>query len=128
MVDRETALRRLTVGDIFHGQGPNGGNLICVVTHLTERRIGARRITTQEDLEFDRQTGVDLADRASRIDCVAPLPGDINDVFLDLDGKYQRFREMRRIGIEPGTGAYKLTSAERRALLFIDEHVSSNPI
>jgi hypothetical protein len=128
MADRETALRSLAVGDIFHGRSPNGASLVCLVTSVTESTIRARRVTTQDDIEFDRQNGIELGDVRSRIDCVEPFPADIHDVFLELDRKYQAFREMDRNGVEPDAEQYKLTAPEKRALLFIDEHVSSNPI
>jgi hypothetical protein len=128
MVNRQTALRSLAVGDIFHGRSPSGASLVCLVTSVTESTIRARRITTQDDLEFDRQTGIELGEVTGRIDCVARFPRDIHDVFLELDRKYQGFREMDRNGIEPDPEQLKLTAPEKRALLFIDEHVSSNPI
>lgn len=128
MADRETALRRLAAGDIFHGRSPNGASLVCLVTSVTESTIGARRITTQDELAFDRQTGVEIGDVRSRIDCVAPFPPDIRDIFLALDRKYRALREMDRSGIEPDADQIRLTVEEKRALFFIDEHVASNPI
>lgn len=128
MADREMALRSLAVGDIFHGRSPNGASLVCLVTAVTKSTIRARRITTQDDMEFDRQTGFELGEVRSRIDCVVPFPPDIHDVFLELDRKYQAFQEMDRNGIEPDADQIRLTAAEKRALLFIDEHVASNPI
>lgn len=128
MADREMALRSLAAGDIFHGRSPNGASLVCLVTSVTESTIRARRITTQDDMAFDRRTGFEIGDVRSRIDCVAPFPPDIRDIFLELDRKYQAFREMDRNGIEPDADQIRLTGAEKRALLFIDEHVASNPI
>lgn len=128
MTDRRTALRNLSVGDIFHGRSPNGASLVCLVTALTDSTIYARRIPTQDDLEFDRNTGIDREDMQSRIDCVAPFPPDIHDTFMELDRKYQKFGKMRRRGVEPDLEQYKLTPEEHRALLFIDEHLSANPI
>ena len=74
------------------------------------------------------QTGIELGDLQSRIDCIAPLPPDIHDVFLELDRKYRSFREMDRNVVEPDAAQYKLTAGEKRALLFIDKHISSNPM
>ncbi len=128
MTDRRTALRSLSVGDIFHGRSPNGASLVCLLTAVTDSTIYARRITTQDDLEFDRNTGIKMGQSQTKIDCIAPLPPDIHDVFLELDRKYQAFGEMRRRGVEPDLEQYKLTPEEHRALLSIDEHVSSNPI
>jgi hypothetical protein len=99
-----------------------------LVTSVSDSTIYARRIATQDDLKFDRQTGIELGEVKSRIDCMVPLPPDIHNLFLELDQKYQAFREMERNGVEPDTEHYRLSAAEKRALLFIDEHISSNPI
>ena len=125
---RETALRSLSVGDMFHGRSPNGASLICLVTSITGDAIRARRITTQDDLQFDRRTGIELGDVPSRIDCVAPFPPDLYDVFLELDRKGQVHADMWRTGIEPGLDRYRLTPEEKRALLVIEEHISANRI
>jgi len=57
-VDRETALMKLAVGNIFHGEAQNGASLICLVTAVSETAIYARTVTTQLCLEFDRQSGL----------------------------------------------------------------------
>lgn len=131
MLDRKTFLNKLAVGDIFHAEAPNGASLICLVLFVNETAIRARRINTQETLEFDRRTGVKAGDtRASpcAIDSVAPLPAEIHDVFLQLDEKYQtlmamdeesRFKDLERL---------KLTDAEKKALIFIHSHYASNPL
>ena len=62
MTDRETALRSLAMGDIFHGRSPNGASLVCLITSVNDSTIYARRITTQDDLKFDRRTGIELGD------------------------------------------------------------------
>jgi hypothetical protein len=122
------ALRSLGVGDMFHGRSPNRASLICLVTSVSDDTICARRITTQDDLQFDRQTGIELGDAHSRIDCVAPFPPDLYEVFLQLDRKGQALADMWRNGIDPGLDQYKLTPDEKRALLVIEEHISANPI
>ena len=128
MNEREKALQRLAVGDMFHGRSPNGASLICLVTSVTENTIYARRITTQDDRRFDRQTGMSLDDVHSRIDCAAPFPPDLYDVFLELDRKGQVHAAMLRNGIRPGLDQYRLTPEEKRALLVIDDHIAANPI
>ena len=78
---REIALRNIAVGDIFHGTCPNGASLICLVTSVTEATIHARRVTTQEDIEFDRELGMNRSSDGrvlATIDSVAPLPADIH--------------------------------------------------
>jgi hypothetical protein len=128
MKNRETALRSLAVGDMFHGRSPNGASLICLVTSVSDNIIYARRITTQDDLQFDRRSGIELSEVRSRIDCVAPFPADLYGVFLELDRKGQVNANMLRNGIKPSLDQYRLTPEERRALLVIDEHISANPI
>jgi hypothetical protein len=121
MADRKTLLGRLVAGDVFHATGSTGASLICLVVSITETTIGARRVTTQEHLEFDRQTGVEKCnDRPSRIDSVAPLPLDVLNVILGLDRKYRLLQD-------PEQG--KLTDAEVRALaLYVGPHYASNPL
>jgi hypothetical protein len=128
MGDREAAIRKLGVGDIFHGRSQHGTSLTCLVTALDGDTIHARRITTQDALQFDRKTGGHLGRDGGAIDCVTPFPADIQHAFAGLDRKYQSFREMRSNGVEPDPEQYKLSPAELRALLSIDDHVSSNLI
>ena len=128
MTDRERALRGLGAGDIFHGRSPNGASLICLVTAVTEGTIFARRITTQDDHEFDRQSGTELGERRGRIDCIAPLPPNVHEILLALDRRGRSVAEMYRNGIEPDPDQYKLTSAEREAFRALDEHIAANRI
>ena len=57
MPDRKPLLAKLDVGDIFHAEYPNGAKCICLVLSVNDATIDARRVTSQENLEFDRQTG-----------------------------------------------------------------------
>jgi len=57
MLDRKTLIGKLDVGDIFHAEYPNGASCVCRVLSVNEAAIHARRMTTQENLEFERQTG-----------------------------------------------------------------------
>jgi hypothetical protein len=125
MFDRKTLLAKLDIGDIFHAESPGGASLICLVLSVDQTTIKARRVTTQENLEFDRRTGVTVADNEGVpcvIDSVAPLPAKIHDVFLELDRKYQKYRPDR----DPER--FKLTDAEKKALLFVGPHYASNPL
>lgn len=131
MLERKILLKKLAVGDIFHAEAPNGASLICLVLSVNETTIRARRINTQEKLEFDRKTGVKAGDTRAKpcvIDSVARLPAEIHDVFLQLDEKYktlmamdeeERFKDLDRL---------KLTDAEKKALSFVHSHYSSNPL
>jgi hypothetical protein len=123
MFDRETQLAKLDIGDIFHAESPSGASLICLVLSVGQTTIQARRVTTQESLKFDRRTGVTVADDEGVpcvIDSVTPLPAEIHDIFLELDRKYQKYRPDR----DPER--FKLTDAEKKALLFVGQHYASN--
>src|SRR5579862_7131153 len=129
MVDRRTDLLNLSAGDIFHAVGTNGASLICLVLSVDQNKIVARRVTTQESFVFDRATGMEtVAPELSPavIDSVAPLPHEIHNTFLDLD---------RRYGVESAKGtheqneqAFKLTTAEKKALLFVYDHYPAHPL
>lgn len=129
MFERQSLLAELEVGDIFHATAPNGASLICLVTSVTQTAIFARRVTSQENLEFDRQTGVekDTDEQALAVmDSVSPLPPEIHNVFLALDGKYGRMEP--KDWDEPGLERFKLTAADKKALLFVGPHYAANPL
>jgi len=128
MADRESALRGLGVGDIFHGRSPNGASLVCLVTAVSDTTIYARRIHTQDDLQFDRRTGIELGEVKSRIDCVAPLPPDVYDVWVGMDQKGQLLAAMFRSGAEPDPEQYKLTDAEKKAGRLLSAYIETNQI
>src|SRR5262245_8364161 len=118
MTDLASALKRLIVGDIFHGRCPNTASLICLVEAITDDRIQARRITTQCHLEFDRSTGATLGrEIPCFIDSIAPLPVDIHNVMLGLD---------RKMRLELDRERFKLSKDEKDALRFVASHYSSN--
>jgi hypothetical protein len=122
MADRVAVLNNLAVGDIFHAESPNGASLICLVMAVTKTRIQVRTVTTQTHLEFDRQTGI-AEWGVERVPCVvnsvAPLPVDIHNVMLGLD---------RKMRLEQDPERFKLNDAEKRALIFVDSHYSSNRV
>ena len=128
MADRERKLRKLAAGNVFHGRSPNRASLVCVVTAVDENTIYARRIHTQESLQFDRKTGIERGGVPSKIDCVAPLPSDIHNLFVEMDQKYQGLYEMVRNGTEFDWERCKLTPDEKRADSFLDEHIAANPL
>jgi hypothetical protein len=119
--DRETLLKRLVVGDIFHAESPRGASLICLAVSIDEATIQARRVTTQEHLEFDRRTGVErcVDQHMTRINSVAPLPVDVLNVILAIDRKYRLLQNL-----DQG----KLTDAEIKALMYAGAHYSLNPV
>ena len=129
LADTKGALQNLVVGDIFHARNPNtGASLVCLVTRLDEGTIYARRIHTQDDVRFDRNTGLRLGKGHTKIDCVAPLPTDIRNIFLNMDSRYQDAYALVRRGVEVDPRGARLTSEERRAHRFLDEHIAANPI
>jgi hypothetical protein len=127
-IDRETALRNLAVGDIFHARSRNGASLVCLVTALDGGTIYARRIHTQDDEQFDRKTGFEVGKQHTRIDCVTPFPPDIQNIFLAMDQKYQELMALVRQGIDLTLDQTKMTADEKRASLAIDQHVAANSI
>ena len=67
MADRETGLRNLAVGDIFHARSQNGASLVCLVTGVDDSTIYARRIHTQDDVLFDRGTGFEVESNTQKL-------------------------------------------------------------
>ena len=123
MTEREAALRKIAVGDIFHASlRPEGGpSYICLTLQVREDKIFARRTTIQSVHWFDRKTGAEIDDDTVAIDSVEPLPEDIREIILGLDQKYHE-DECRRAedpNWAPPEGSLRLTPDQRRALLFI---------
>jgi hypothetical protein len=86
-------------------------------------------MTTQENLEFDRQTGVEKAsdgEALAVINSVAPLPPEIRNVFLAIEQKYREIEP--EDWDDPDLERFKLTEAEKKALRFVGPHYSSNPL
>jgi len=86
-------------------------------------------MTTQENLEFDRQTGVEKAsdgEALAVIDSVAPLPPEIHNVFLTLEQKYGQIKS--EDWDNPGLERFKLTEAEKKALRFVGPYYASHPL
>ena len=130
MTDRKAALAKLAVGDIFHAAYPNGAKCICLVLSVSAESILARRITSQEELTFNRQTGVENVaegEPQAVIISVAPLPSEVHNVFLALDQKYGAVRGQDDI-FEKNLEYFKLTEAEKNALKFIHSHCAANPL
>lgn len=122
MKDRKALFANLAIGDVFHAESPNGASLICLVTSLTDSSIQARTVTTQICLQFDRRTGIaEWGDQSvpCTIDSIAPLPADIHDIVLGIDVKFRSEQKAERL---------KLNDAEKRALLYVDSHYSSNQL
>ncbi|MGA8399308.1 MAG: hypothetical protein WB697_05425 [Stellaceae bacterium] len=128
MTDRESSLRKLAVGDIFHARSPNGASLVCLVTSVDDRTIYARRIHTQDDVRFDRTTGLRMPSARTRIDCVAPFPPDLHNIFLEVDRKHRELTDLTRQGVELTLDQTRMTDDEKRANLSINQHVADNPI
>jgi hypothetical protein len=127
--NRAGALRNLTVGDIFHARNPKtGASLVCLVTAVDDGLIYARRIHTQDEVRFDRNTGLRLGKGVTKIDCVAPLPSDIRATLVQMDQRYQVAYSLIRQGIEVDPREARYTPDERRAHDFLDQHISANPI
>ena len=129
MADRRALLANLSVGDIFHAECPNGASCVCLVLALDDIAIQARRVTTQENLKFNRETGVEqVTDEQTPavINSVAPLPVEIHDALLKLDQKYKALMTMDEKSRFTDPERLRLTDAEKKALIFVNSHYSSN--
>jgi hypothetical protein len=132
IVNRETLIGNLAVGDIFHAEYPNGASCVCLVLSVCDTEIKSRRITTQEILDFDRRTGMEKDSNARSlavINSIAPLPVEIRDVFLDMDKKFKGISDLdEKARSELSAEQRKLTVDEKKALIFVGSHYASNPI
>jgi hypothetical protein len=129
MTDRGTCLRKLCVGDIFHAEYPNGASCICLVLSVDETTIQARRVTTQQNLSFDRRTGVEEVapdEPQAVIDSVTRLPPDVHNTFLEMDKKYETLMSMDEASRFQNLEQYKLSEAEKQALILVASHYPSN--
>lgn len=127
--DRGQLLLNLAVGDIFHAVSPKAPSLVLLVVAVTETKIDARNICTQDRLSFDRASGIaGWTDErlfgtdqpvTCTIDSVAPLPVDVHNVLIGLDRKFRLEHDWERI---------KLTDAEVRALSYVQHHYAANPL
>lgn len=130
--DRESLIRRLSVGNIFHAEYPNGASCICLVLAVNAHEISVRRITTQENLIFDRLTGIEKdvhAEALAVMDSVAPLPQDVFEVFLDMDKKFMaRMNLDKESRLKLDAEQRRLTGPEKKALLFVDTYYAENPL
>lgn len=128
-MDRKTMIPNLDVGDIFHAEYPNGASCVCLVLSVNDSVIHSRRMTTQENIVFDRQTGVEKCrdeEAKAVIHSVQPLPSDIRDLFFGIDRKYGQMgpKEWEETDLE----RFKLTEAEKKALIFVGPHYASHPL
>lgn len=122
LIERRILLQRLVVGDIFHATTRNGASLICLVTRTNRAQIEARTVTTQKAVRVDRSTGLGKLGAEGvicSVDSVAPLPIAVHNEMLGIDRKFR---------LAPNEKALRLTSAEKKALLFIDSFYSKRPI
>jgi len=131
LTNREEALRKIAVGDIFHASAPNGASFICLALQVRENMVFARRITSQSVHEFDRSTGVEDPDGVPlTIDSIAPLPTDIHEIMLGLDRKYREdeYRYAEDPNWKMPEDDARLTKDEIRGLLFVGDFYCDNPI
>jgi hypothetical protein len=132
MTERQAALKRIAVGDIFHAciRPDDGPSYICLALQVREDRIFARRMTIQSVHWFDRATGVEIDDDRVVIDSVASLPEDIREVMLGLDQKYRENEDQwaEDPDWEPPQGSSRLTPDQRRALIFIADFYPAHPL
>ena len=120
MIDWKRSLTSFLVGDIFHATCPNGASLIGLAEAVTDDRIPVRRVTTQDNVEFDRSRGLTLGNEMPcTIDSIAPLPLETHNITLGLDRKMRLQRDPEK---------FKLNKEERQAVDFVKEYYSLNPL
>lgn len=121
---RDELLQRLEPGDIFLAEYPDrpGPQRFCLVLQVSETRIRARCIHTQQKHEFDRRTGAETdlgGDGGSMIVSVAPLPPDMHNTLVGMDRRYRLGLDKERI---------KLTEDDLRVGRVLDKHFMSQPL
>lgn len=82
---RESKLRAIKVGDIFHAEAHNGASLLCQALAISDTTIQAQRMFMRDEiLRFDRTTGFEEGetDAPLKTDSVAPPPDDSRYVIL----------------------------------------------
>lgn len=128
-MDRKTLTSDLDIGDTFHAAYPNGASCVCVVLSVNGNVIHAKRMTTQEDIDFDRETGVEKCpdgEAKAVMNSIEQLPPDIRDTLFGLYRKYSGITQ--KDWKEEDLERFKLTASEKKALLFVDSHYASNPL
>ncbi len=110
-----SSLSWLVPGDLVHGRCSQGHSLLCLVESLGPDRIVTRRITTQEPVTFDIETGEVMGAPGGCLDSIMPLPVDLHDVLLGLDRKM-------RLGDQP------LSPVEKDALDLANEVYAAHPL
>jgi hypothetical protein len=133
MSDRETALRRVAFGDMFHASirgRTDGPSYPCLALQVREDAIFARRMTTQSVHWFNRTTGTEIDDERIVIDSVEPLPDDIREIMLSID---RLFREAEHRRAEepdwvPAENHFHQSKDQIRALLFIADFYPAHPL
>ena len=113
--DLRSKLSWVVPGDLVHGRDEGQQSWVCLVESVGPERIEARRITTQEHLAFDSETGANIDAAGCRLDSIMPLPLDVHDVLLGLD------RKMR-------LGNRQISAAEKAALDFATEVYRAHPL
>ena len=115
---RRQRVLELATGGIFHADSPNGSSLICTVISISDAVILAKTVTTQRHLEFDRHSGVGEWGTRSIlciIDSIETLPTRVRNIILNID---------RKPRLQQRPEWYRLTDAERQALVYVDSHYS----
>ena len=92
--DRESKIRAIKVGDIFHAESPNGASMPCQALTITDKTIEAQRMFMPgEILRFDRTTGLEQGKKGGAWKTVIPLPDDMAWLILRvymISNVYQR--------------------------------------
>jgi|SRR5215469_11300281 len=134
--DRESKIRAIKVGDIFHAEAHNGAGLLCQALAISDTTIQAQRMFMRDEiLRFDRTTGFEEGEKDAPLksDSVAPPPDDIRYVILRvfmLDNVYwsNAVIEDEKKGVPAKIDSVTpLPEDIREALEKLDDRYNNNP-
>jgi len=122
LLNRESALEGIAVGDIFHATTPNNASLICLALKVTGTTIFSRTIGSFYEIDFGRRTGVaerDFHGESVRcvVDSVACLPAHVRKALMEL------YRERSD---SPRKEQPKMSKAQWQALAFAARYFPAN--
>ena len=119
MSHKNIHLKKLVIGDIFNAKSVNAPYILCLVTCIEDKIIYARRITDQENFEFDIDTGKEInsENNICEISSIAPLPMEIYNSLISLE---------RKMRLTEHENKFKLDEFEKKALLYIQDFYDEN--
>ena len=119
--DRKWILGNIEVGDVVFAVADDGAPKILLVYRTTKASIFARLVTSQTKIVLNRDGRSTFVDHNYTCEIVsaAPLPVEEYEVVLGLD---------RKMRLAHAPEQLRLTDAEKRLLLGIDEFYKARPL